>query len=724
MSRAPKFRAVVGLLLVGTATVGAAPHPSGPKAIGVGQAGHRPSVVVSPSRWAVVIGINDYDDPAIPDLHYAENDARAVRSVLVHPGYGAFPKQRVRLLLGKADPALGAERATARNIRGALNWLVTHTGKNDLVVLYYSGHGAPEHRYYYWISVDAQMRDLDSTAVPNYFIQRKLRDITSERVVSFIDCCEGAGTVPDLRVALGVRPRGVGVASRFVENFKGKGRVTITASDEGQQSLELAEFQQGLFTYYLVKALQGDADTAGGSADGFITLEEVWTYLRASVMRKSRERKGNQVPVMHAEGTTPRFLLSLNPAVKAQQEKRVKVLMRMLADGTLTGEEYDEAKRLLSELPLNEYESKLRHYYQRLADGDLPADLFRDLRKTLRKARADAEQAPARQRPTVPAPVAAQPARPATPAAAPVAAPVPTVPLPPAVSPAQPATSPPPPVVPPTPPKPLWDRLVEQMPELSTFRPVPGAGVDRATGLPLKLLCLTDRMPLVLIPPGPFRMGADDIGGDERPVHVVTLSPYYIDQHEVTNAQFASFFAGHGHGDEDEDGWREHASGKPRHPVRGVTWDQASAYAHRVGRRLPTEAQWEKAARGPQQTPWPWGTTFQKSAAYIDRGGLFGPDKPESVASFPACGYGLHDMAGNVREWCRDRHWGSYYGKSPAKDPVNLTDGGHRVVRGGAWNQSRDYGRTARREHAPTDAADDNTGFRCVLEIPPQSIVH
>ena len=124
-----------GLLWLVTARVAGAPSTSDPKAIGVGPAGAPSNVIVPGKRWAIVIGINDYVDPKIPDLRYAENDARAVYQVLVHPDYGAFPKDGVRLLLGKADAGLNAERAAARNIRAAMNWLQTQAGKDDLVII-------------------------------------------------------------------------------------------------------------------------------------------------------------------------------------------------------------------------------------------------------------------------------------------------------------------------------------------------------------------------------------------------------------------------------------------------------------------------------------------------------------------------------------------------------------------------------------------------------------
>ena len=198
---------------------------------------------------------------------------------------------------------------------------------------------------------------------------------------------------------------------------------------------------------------------------------------------------------------------------------------------------------------------------------------------------------------------------------------------------------------------------------------------------------------MIRIPAGWFTMGSENRGPDEKPVHRVYLDAYDIGRYEVTNEEYYKFWKATGeHKPEnfsDEHGigmWHDRALKFPRHPVVGVSWSDAVAYAKWVGMRLPTEAEWEKAARGLTDRLWPWGGALKPYANTWN--GKDGYDNTIARAgSFPdgKSYYGAMDMAGNVWEWTADRYNDVYYTYSPKRNPKGPDTGSWRVIRGGAW---------------------------------------
>jgi len=255
-----------------------------------------------------------------------------------------------------------------------------------------------------------------------------------------------------------------------------------------------------------------------------------------------------------------------------------------------------------------------------------------------------------------------------------------------------------------------------------------------------------DGAEMALIPAGEFQMGDNFNEGSnaERPVHTVYLDAFFIDKYEVTNAQYAKFLnaygknvdaAGHqlfSNSDIEKAGdIYKPKAGYENHPIVYVSWYGAAAYAQFYGKRLPTEAEWEKAARGGLVGKrYPWGDDISHDDANYD--GTGGKDKwngTSPVGSFAPNGYGLYDMAGNVWEWCADEYDSGYYSNSPKNNPkgpgaviafvdndftnVNIL----RVLRGGSWNNSTSYLRCAgRNDRVPTNTS-RNIGFRCAQDL-------
>jgi formylglycine-generating enzyme required for sulfatase activity len=225
-----------------------------------------------------------------------------------------------------------------------------------------------------------------------------------------------------------------------------------------------------------------------------------------------------------------------------------------------------------------------------------------------------------------------------------------------------------------------------------------------------------DGSEMVLIPAGLFEMG-DHFGeweANERPVHKVTLDGFYMDTDEVTVGQFKVFLADSGYNWGGS--WNNVGKYSPgdEYPMVSVDWNDATAYAKWAGKRLPTEAEWEYAARGGLiGKRYPWGNEIDKTKAHYDSWNG-GNGTTKAVGSFEANGYGLNDMAGNVWEWCADWYDKDYYQNSPAKNPLGPGTGKYRVLRGGDWFNNTSNLRVALRNGNGPNYGYGTYGFRCV----------
>jgi formylglycine-generating enzyme required for sulfatase activity len=212
-----------------------------------------------------------------------------------------------------------------------------------------------------------------------------------------------------------------------------------------------------------------------------------------------------------------------------------------------------------------------------------------------------------------------------------------------------------------------------------------------------------DGAAMVSVPAGEFWMGSDDGSIDERPLRRVYLDFFRIDTYEVTNAMFRRFIAA--------TGWPAPRSGTDfngsEQPV-WVDWNAAAEYCKWAGKRLPTEAEWEKAARGTDGRKYPWGNEWGSNPANYD-GSRIGKTTP--VGSFPSgiSPYGSYDMMGNASEWVQDWYDENYYSGAPTRNPTGPVNGRYHVVRGGYYNQTRGFLRSSARAW---DVFGSN-GFRC-----------
>ena len=221
---------------------------------------------------------------------------------------------------------------------------------------------------------------------------------------------------------------------------------------------------------------------------------------------------------------------------------------------------------------------------------------------------------------------------------------------------------------------------------------------------------------MVLVPAGEFTMGYDGLS-ETRPQHTVYLDAFSIDPCEVTNAHYKQCVDAGAcpRPSETKSSTRSSYYGSSQYanyPVIYVSWDDANAFCSWAGKRLPTEAEWEKAARGTDGRIYPWGNSFDQNRLNSREGGK---GDTAAVGSYPsgASPYGAMDMAGNVLEWVADWYDGNYYASSPRANPKGASPGQARVVRDGSWATPPSFARTYSRDGWPPSESDSEIGFRC-----------
>ncbi|MFP6597221.1 MAG: formylglycine-generating enzyme family protein [Candidatus Hydrogenedentota bacterium] len=277
---------------------------------------------------------------------------------------------------------------------------------------------------------------------------------------------------------------------------------------------------------------------------------------------------------------------------------------------------------------------------------------------------------------------------------------------------------------------------------------------------------LPDVKGMVLVAAGSFMMGSSDGFAHESPRHEVTLDAFYMDEYEVTNGEFARFVKETGFVTEAEqwkwsivfapdnspgdrvpgaEWWKRADSATWRHPngpetdiegldeypVVQVSWNDATAYAAWAGKRLPTEAEWEYAARGGlDDAPYAWGLDFAPGGEHrantwngqfpVDDSGADGYKTLAPIGQYKPNGYGLYDIAGNVWEWVEDWYGANYYRESPRSNPTGPEQGVEKIQRGGSFMCAANYClgyRVSHRGKSGIDSGLPHTGFRCVRSV-------
>ncbi|MFB0534923.1 MAG: SUMF1/EgtB/PvdO family nonheme iron enzyme [Anaerolineae bacterium] len=719
-------------------------------------------------RLALIIANSEFDDPKLSRLVTPSHDAEALAEVLGDPAIGDFD---VTLCPNKTRQAVDLEVAR----------LYQRRKKGDLLLLYYSGHGIKDDYGDLYLAVkDTRIDYVSATAIEATSVRRQLDKSSSQRKIVVLDCCH-SGAFAGAKAVVG---SSVGTQEAFAGS--GYGRVVLTASNAVEFAWEgdklLGEAEKSVFTHFLVQGLQtGAADLDN---DGQISLDELYDYVYEQVVTSGRSRQTPQKWAQKVEGQiiiaqNPRPVakpaelpLELQQAIESPfpgvREGAVSDLERLLhgrdkglalaAHEALTHLADDDSRRVsaaaarmlgisptavpakpspappppivekakpepepelhpsltlkLSVKPQtvdtggeatwtatlrNDGEDDLRHVTVRRGRTllDEPFDLAAGKGRrftfttTYKTEGQKIERVTATGitgigggvREEASATVQVRPPRPVTP-------------------------------------KP------EPAPKRKTpAKPTPD------------VLTLTSpiHLELVRVPAGEFLMGSDpvkdkDADDREQPQHRVYLSEFYIGKTQVTNAQYAAFVKATKCKAPTHWNRGKIPSGKENHPVVNVSWDDAVAFCQwlspETGKpfRLPTEAEWEKAARGTDGCIYPWGNgqptaklcNFEDNVYETTPVGRYSPqgDSP----------YGCADMAGNVWEWCADWFDEQEYqhrAKSVVKDPQGPKKGTFRVLRGGALDRDlRDVRCAFRDGDAPDDRYGD-VGFRVVVSPVP-----
>ena len=218
---------------------------------------------------------------------------------------------------------------------------------------------------------------------------------------------------------------------------------------------------------------------------------------------------------------------------------------------------------------------------------------------------------------------------------------------------------------------------------------------------------------MVYVPAGEFIMGSDEGDSDEQPLHTVYLDAFYADKTEVTNAQYRKCVEAGGCDTPVKTTYYDNAD-YTQHPVVYVSWNDADAYCRWAGKRLPTEAEWEKAARGADGRTYPWGEGIDcDHAQYSECGGGTMPVGSKPKGASP---YGALDMVGNVWEWVADWYDSNYYIQSPERNPPGPDSGEGRVLRGGSWHSNQRFTYCAYRVCNVPRHSYFYVGFRCARD--------
>ena len=686
------------------------------------------------SKFALVIANTEYTDPGLAQLTAPGKDASEFWRVLDSSELGAFDD--VIILLNENES----------KVRETIDYFFSLKKPDDLLVLYFSGHGIRDEYGSLYLAVKNTNRArLRSTAIKTDFIREAMDQSRSKRQVLILDCCNSGAFAQGSKAETG---GSVGTASAF--QGTGFGRVVLTASDATQFAWEgdqiIGEVENSLFTHFLVKGLEGAADLDG---DGRITVDELYDYAHEQVVNVTPK----QTPGKWSYKQQGEMVLRDN--LKPSEVKPVPLpseLLEMLSHSN-SGVRRAGIQELISLLAGKHLglalsaEEKLRE----IATNDDSLVLRKMVNENLAAHRlgiqqpASVEVVPEKaisQKPLEQLIVVQPHDMSEQKKAAPrlhqgliggIAGGLLIVTLliwggSKALSQLQNAT--------PEPTDTAQASATLTSPPTAGFIPGPvitGTPLPTETSIPstptlgigATRISEKDNMTVLYIPAGNFTMGNDDGQPDERPAHPVYLDAFWIDQTEVTNKMYSLCVGANAcEGPHTKDSSKNfgYYGGLAfnNFPVIYVDWNMAQAYCAWADRRLPTEAEWEKAARGDDGSTYPWGNDLPNSNLLNFIGSSVGD--AASVKSYEAgkSVYGAYDMSGNVWEWVNDLYSETYYQNSPpTSNPPGPVSGLSRVHRGGSFLDGVDRIYSSKRDKGDPSFSSLNLGFRCAMSATP-----
>jgi sulfatase modifying factor 1 len=605
-------------------------------------------------RWALLIGVERYQREEVAPLRCSAGDVKGIARALEEAC--GFPADHIFILTSDATPDALPTRA---NITFRLDWLAGKVQPGDMFLFYFSGHGMLREGRSYLLTVESDARTaatLEDTAYPVGRLQQLLDRVAAGQKLSFVDACRNDPAASradasnllteEFARSVAVRARGGAGAA------ESEGVATFYACKPGQRAYEWPGKGRGFFSYFLEQGLRG----AAADAAGRVTLDGLEAYLAAQVPEASQREIGSrQEPWVERAGSNVGDLVLAQGQPRAPQtairELPTTATLRVTSEPAGATVTVDGAP-----------------------SGTTPCDITVPLGAAVEKrvtVTVEKEGSAARK-----AEVTLYPGQVSE------WADVKLEPLP----------APLRPVVPPRAPSPAAP---------------PGHAVKGQVWV-----SPVDGAEMVYVPAGEFLMGTDGAWGstaNEKPQHRVYLDAYWIDEMEVTVAQYRRFCQATGRVMLPAPSW----GWQDDHPIVNVTWEEAAAYAAWAGKRLPTEAEWEKTARGTDGRDYPWGNEWDpRKCVHGHRSTLAVGSRPAGASP-----YGALDMAGNVWEWCADWYDRTYYRSAPKQNPQGPSSGRDRVLRGGAWRDSMadpSDCRGANRFYCDPGVRDGTFGFRCV----------
>ena len=609
-------------------------------------------------KWALLIGIDQYRDvDHINGLGGAVADAKALKNVLVSSlGFPDDP-EHIRLLLN-AD-------ATKSDILGALTRLKASVKEGDLVFVFYAGHGIEVNGAPYLLPYETNAisdEDLTDTALPAAKFQERLRVLKAKMLFLCFDMCRRdplkvkRDAIAGNELKAGT-VRGMDFAQAVGKGFGPSLVVTLYSCSPDERAFEDRLRSRGFFSEYLEKGLSGEAADASGS----VTVQSLTDYLTAqvpaAVARAENGQKQTPYPIPAGPGATAFILTSSasSPVAPAKVTKKdLKARLRVTTNApnatvTVDGSPVTDGSYTVS---LPDTEKKTVTVKVR-AEGYEPFEGDVELiRGKLVPVTATLDKM-------------AEPVKPVK--------------------------------------KPVENAVVPPQGNINTL------------SLTAPRTIAEYKAQMVTIPGGTFTMGADDLNNDEKPPHQVTLSAFKMGRTLVTVSMWKQYCKAMGKSMPKAPswGWIED------HPMLNVSWediagkDGKGGFCKWAGLALPTEAQFEYAAKGGQNVKWPWGDTFDEDKLVWYKNSTNGTAPVIRRDRVYVNRYGLVDMGGNVWQWCAD--WYGPYNSNAVTAPRGASSGDNRVMRGGAWGDADavNFRCAFRLRYAPT-SRDYGLGFRCV----------
>jgi formylglycine-generating enzyme required for sulfatase activity len=637
-------------------------------------------------KYALIIGNTEYMDSGLAQLTAPGKDAEDFARVLKDREIGAF------------DEVVTLVNENAANLSEAIEGFFLDKKPDDLLVFYFSGHGVRDEAGSLFLAVkNTNRKRLRATAIKTDLVREMMDQSRSKRQVIILDCCNSGA------FASGTKAE-TGGTMGMVSSLQGYGRYILTASDATQFAWEgdqvIGKTENSLFTHFLVKGLKGEADS---NSDGMITVDELYDYAFEQV----REATPNQTPTKSSSKQEGDIILRQNiriadirPVSLPDQligeienpypEIRLRAVEQLAK--ILNGKKLGLARSAREALEKMSTEDDSR----RVAQAAVQAlGFFHQVEQKAeeeQKAKEEAgrlvrEKAEAEQKAKETEILARTQAK--REAAKSIQVFLSKLKIPALV---------------------LMLIVIGYflLQGISSWIP-PFSKSSLVTGS--TKTSNIDGMTLVYVPAGAFTMGDDSGEKDERPAHKVYLDAFWIDQTEVTNKQYQTCVnAGSCKLPSDTSNFNN--LNYEQHPVVYVDWNMAKAYCNWAGRILPTEAQWEKAARGTDGRIYPWGEVIDCNKANYQSSCV---GNTASVGSYKSgkSPYGAYDMAGNVWEWVNDFYEENYYQDSPSSNPGGPISGAYRILRGGSWDNLIRHAHSSLRLKFPPDGNSYIVGFRC-----------